>query len=160
MHIHTWHHPVELNTSVGDYRIVASTEEAVIFLMKHWPIDAAGEFVLARNACLDALTRTEAADEARATFIAACERIGVHVLVPGADTQRRECKYGPSRSTLEAKPQGLATPILALAEVEEREPHRVPTSQRPRPYQGTKSTGTSPLPSPNVSAGKSSLGMV
>ncbi len=154
MRIHIWNHPVELNTSVGDYRIVASTEEAVLFLLKHWPIDAAGELIPVRNACMDALTRAGSADEARMSFIGACERIGVHAMVPEASAQGPYAKYDLPPA-LEGKSQSRG-----LAEVDGRETHRTSASQRSRPYRGAKPIGNPSVPAPGGAASKPSFGIV
>ncbi len=80
MSIRAWKRPVELRTYVGDYRIVASTDEAVIFLLKHWPIGTEGQPAQGRQGFLDTLEGAESVDNARAAFLEACMHLEVHVL--------------------------------------------------------------------------------
>ncbi|MDT3379725.1 DUF982 domain-containing protein [Labrys portucalensis] len=79
MYNRAWLRPVELQTYIGDYRIVGSTDEAVIFLLKHWPIDSDGEPAAGRQGFLEALEGAEAGD-ARAVFIEACLQLEMHVI--------------------------------------------------------------------------------
>ncbi|WP_181160949.1 DUF982 domain-containing protein [Labrys okinawensis] len=79
MYNRAWQRPVELQTYIGDYRIIGSTDEAVIFLLKHWPIDADGAPASGRQGFLDALEGAESVDDARAAFIEACIQLEMHV---------------------------------------------------------------------------------
>lgn len=81
MYNRAWQHPVELQTYIRDYRRVGSTDEAVIFLLKHWPIDSDGEPASGRQVFLDAIEGAEYVDGARAVFIEACIELEMHVAV-------------------------------------------------------------------------------
>lgn len=80
MNIGIWSSPVRFETAVGQFRIIASSEEASDFLQNHWPTEAGDKHLLARRACLDALAGSIAADLARKAFIEACEESGMQVM--------------------------------------------------------------------------------
>ncbi|MGJ4855566.1 DUF982 domain-containing protein [Labrys sp. La1] len=80
MHIHLWARPVDLQTYIGDYRRIASTEEAVGFLVKNWPIDSRGQPVRGRQKFIVEIRNATSIEDARATFIEACMHLGVEIV--------------------------------------------------------------------------------
>lgn len=77
MHIHLWAQPVDLRTFIGDFRKIASTEEAVVFLLKHWPMGARGQPLPGRQRVIVAIRNAASTDQARAIFIQACVHLGM-----------------------------------------------------------------------------------
>lgn len=75
-----WSRPVKFEIGAGQFRVVASCEEASDFLLNHWPTEGGDKHLLARRACLDALAGSLPADHARRAFIEACEEAGMHVM--------------------------------------------------------------------------------
>lgn len=80
MDVKIWSRPVRFETSVGQYRIIASTEEASRFLLHQWPMQNGVAYDAARQACLDAMEGEVPADIARQAFIEACGEAGMYVM--------------------------------------------------------------------------------
>lgn len=80
MNENTWTHPVKFETGVGTFRVAASPEEAANVLLNHWPIEGGDKHLLARKACLDALSGSVPAELARKAFIEACDEAGMYVM--------------------------------------------------------------------------------
>lgn len=72
--------PVKFETGVGQYRIIATAEEASRFLLNQWPMENGVAYDAARQACLDALEGEVPADIARQAFIEACGEAGMYVM--------------------------------------------------------------------------------
>lgn len=63
----------------GRLQNVGSIEEAMEFLLQHWPDKRSRKFNTARQACLDALEGKQTVEAARAAFIAAATEAGIYV---------------------------------------------------------------------------------
>ena len=61
---------------------VASIDEAVDFLLRHWPEKKHQSFDIAHKACLDVLEGRHSAESARAAFIAAAKEANIYVVGP------------------------------------------------------------------------------
>jgi hypothetical protein len=80
MDVKIWSMPVRFETGVGQYRIIASTEEASRYLLQQWPMENGVAYDAARQACLDAMEGEFPADLARQAFIEACNEAGMYVM--------------------------------------------------------------------------------
>ncbi|MFC2248510.1 DUF982 domain-containing protein [Labrys portucalensis] len=72
--------PVRFETGIGQFRIVATTQEAARVLLMNWPFDEGEAYFAARQACLDALEGEIPAEMARAAFVEACDEAGMYVM--------------------------------------------------------------------------------
>jgi hypothetical protein len=63
----------------GRLRDVGSIDEAVEFLLQHWPDQRSRKFNTARQACLDALEGKQTVEAARTAFIVAAKEAGIYV---------------------------------------------------------------------------------
>lgn len=80
MDVKIWSMPVRFETGAGQYRIIASTEEAARFLLHQWPMENGVAYDAARRTCLDAMEGSVEPDLARQAFIAACDEAGMYVM--------------------------------------------------------------------------------
>ncbi|MGO4337800.1 DUF982 domain-containing protein [Labrys sp. KB_33_2] len=72
--------PVKFETGIGQFRIVATVQEAARFLDHNWPIAEGEAYDGARQACLDALEGEVPAEIAREAFMEACDEAGMYVM--------------------------------------------------------------------------------
>ncbi|WP_187829424.1 DUF982 domain-containing protein [Labrys sp. KNU-23] len=86
-----WSHPVKFETSVGQFRIIMTTEDAARYLLNGWPIDDGEKLIAARRACLDALEDEVPAAQTRKAFIEACEEAGMYVMPAWQPTSDGSC---------------------------------------------------------------------
>jgi hypothetical protein len=71
---------VNVNTAnAGRVLTVASLEDAVEFLQRHWPHNKGRKFNTAERACVDALDGKQSVEAARAAFIEAVKEAGIFV---------------------------------------------------------------------------------
>ena len=80
MNVRLWSTPVRLETRAGQFRLIASAEEASDFLLNHWPVDGGDKHLSARRACVEALAGSIPTSLARKAFIEACEEAGMHLM--------------------------------------------------------------------------------
>jgi hypothetical protein len=75
-----FHRVTIMTEAAGRILNVASVEEAMEFLLQHWPRDKKGrKYRAARQACLDALGGRETTRHARSAFIAAAKEADIYV---------------------------------------------------------------------------------
>lgn len=75
-----WSEPVTFETQhIGQYRTIASAEEAAGVLMGQWPREDGKALRKACKACLDALEGRAAPEAARKAFLSAALEAGVFV---------------------------------------------------------------------------------
>ncbi|MBB3234778.1 DUF982 domain-containing protein [Phyllobacterium endophyticum] len=65
--------------NAGRILTVASVEDALEFMRRHWPRDKAGKFNAAERACLEALDGRQSVEAARRAFVAATQEAGLYI---------------------------------------------------------------------------------
>ena len=65
--------------NAGRVLTVASVEDALEFLHRHWPHTKGRKFNTAERACHDALEGKQTVEAARSAFIAAAKEAGIYV---------------------------------------------------------------------------------
>lgn len=75
-----WDEPVTFETQrLGQYRTIASAEEAARALLTDWPVHSGHAFMKAQKACLAVLEGRKKPADARAAFLKAAEEANVFV---------------------------------------------------------------------------------
>ncbi|WP_119258902.1 DUF982 domain-containing protein [Shinella zoogloeoides] len=80
MAIGRWNEPVTFETQrLGQYRTIASAEEAARALLTDWPADSGHAFMKAQKRLYSRAGETQGPEAARKAFLAAEEEAGVFV---------------------------------------------------------------------------------
>jgi hypothetical protein len=65
--------------NAGRILTVASVEDALEFIQRHWPRGRTAKFDAAERACLEALDGRNSVEAARSAFVAATQEAGLYI---------------------------------------------------------------------------------